>query len=186
MNISAVRYPAVAAVLVLLAGCGHGTVPETAAITDAAGSGSASTLPYALQSQPITITPTPRSGPVPPTSPSPGSGSGAGKSAFCQDLNEQLTSLPNLLGQLGSADQRSTVTQQIRAANAKLVRDAPPEVRAATQTLARISNRIVDDVAATPPNIDDVSKQFTDPAYLNASAALGRYAGQHCGLTPVP
>jgi hypothetical protein len=173
MKAIAHRQTVMAAALVLLAGCGHGLVPETGAIVDAAGSGSASTVPFAVQSRPIPINP-------PPKTP------GAGNSAFCQDLNEQLASLPNLLGQLGSADQRNTVLQEFKAANAKLVRDAPPEIRTAAETLAGISNRIVDDLSATPPAVDDVSKAFSDPAYLNASADLGRYAGQHCGLIPAP
>jgi hypothetical protein len=180
MIATATRSAIVAAALLLLVGCGRGSVPETIGV-DAAGSGAASTIPFASESGPIPIVPTPGTAPT-----TPGSGSTAGDAAFCQDLNEQLASLPNVLSQLGSPDQRNTVLQQITAANAKLVHDAPAAVRPAAQTLARITNKIVDDVSATPPNLDDVSKQFSDPAYVNASAELGRYAGQHCGLIPAP
>jgi hypothetical protein len=76
--------------------------------------------------------------------------------------------------------------QQIKAASAKLVRDAPHEVKADAQTLARVSIRIVDDASATPPNLDDVSKAFADPAYLSASAHIGRYASQRCGSLTAP
>jgi hypothetical protein len=169
-----------AAALLLLVGCGGPSLAATGVIPDAAGSGSASTIAGTVAGGRSPVT-----GFIPgPTGTTPGTG--ATSSAFCQDLSEQLAILPNLLGDLGSADQRDAVLQQVRASSAKLVRDAPPEVKADAQTLARVSNRIIDDATASPPNLDDVSKAFADPAYLTASADIGRYAGQHCGSLPAP
>jgi hypothetical protein len=169
-----------AAALLLLVGCGGPSVVATGVIPDAAGSGSASTIAATVSGGRSPVT-----GSIPGrTSPTPGTG--AANSAFCQDLSEQLATLPNLLGQLGSADQRDIVLQQIKAAGAKLVLDAPPEVRADARTIAGVIDRIIADASANPPNLDDVSKAIADPAYLQASNDIGTYAGQHCGSLTAP
>jgi hypothetical protein len=178
----------VAASLVLLVGCGGQSVALTSGIPDAAGSGSASTVAGAVSGGPSPfVGTTPGVGPTIAPGPTVAPGPAVGTSAFCRDLTDQLSILPNLLGRLGSPDQRDAVLQQIRAASAKLVRDAPAAVRPDVLVLAALYNRIIADVSATPPNLNDVSQAFTEPAYQAASANVGRYAGQHCGsIAPLP
>lgn len=187
---SSPRWPmgAAAAALVLLMGCGGQSVALTSGFPDAAGSGSATTIAAAVSgggSPSVGTTPGVSPGVTPGPTVAPGPSGGT--SAFCRDLSEQLSILPNLLGRLGSPDQRDAVLQQIRDTAAKLVRDAPSAVRPDALKLAALYNRIIDDVSATPPNLSDVNQAFTDPGYQAASANVGRYAGEHCGpITPAP
>jgi hypothetical protein len=178
---------AAAAALVLIVGCGGQSLALTSGFPDAAGSGSATTIPGAVSGAP-----SPTTGTIPgtgtPFTPGPtvAPGPGGGISAFCRDLSEQLSMLPNLLGRLGSPD-RDAVLQQIRDTSAKLVHDAPPAVRPDALELASLYNRIIADVTANPPNLSDVSQAFSNPAYQTASANVGRYAGEHCGaIGPTP
>jgi hypothetical protein len=170
---------AATATLVLLGACGG--QPISAGVTnvpEAAGSGSASTVPELSL-----VGPTPA-----PASPRAIGGGGAVVTVdvFCRDIAEQLSLLPNILSDANTPGRLSGAVQQARQANARILRDAPAAIRGDVRTLIGFSNRLFDDVTASPPKLPDVSGIVADPRYRAAAANVSRYASLHCGSIVPP
>src|ERR1700730_15746028 len=118
-----------AAALVVLGGC---DAVYQGAIPDAAGSGTATTIPNAVvaarfpQTLPVPASPGGRGNSALLTSKA-GRG-GAASSAFCQDLNDELAAVPKVLSHVANPSQLNADLQATRQANAKIVRDAPAAI----------------------------------------------------------
>jgi len=154
------------------------------AIPDAAGSGTATSIPNVVVAARL-----PRALPVPASpgrrgntglSPSSAGRGGAASSAFCQDLKDELAAVPKVLSHVANPSQLSADLQATRQANAKIVRDAPAAIRADAQALVGISNRILDDATANPPNLQDITAAVSDPTYMSAATNVSRYAQVNC------
>jgi hypothetical protein len=176
------RWLLTGATLLLLGACGGQQISLGVTNTpEAAGSGSASTVPNVL----LNAHPPPG-----PTTRSPaalgGGGAAARTDVFCGDVAQQLTLLPSILSDAGTPGKLPSIIQQARAANARILRDAPAAIRGDVQTLIGFSNRLFDDVSANPPKVQDVTAIVADPKYRAAAANVGRYASLHCGAVIPP
>lgn len=122
--------------------------------------------------------------PVPPNVdrlPTGGSGTAA-PTAFCRDVNDIQALITTLLGPAGGA----SAANAARALLAKLSADAPAEVRPAVRTLSQIEERVIHDLATSPPDFTDLTTALADPAYQGALQQVIEYAAAHCSVSLTP
>jgi hypothetical protein len=172
---------AAAATLVLLGACGGQQISlGRTNVPEAAGSGSASTVPDGF------VNAHPPPGPTTRNPAALGGGGGVSTDIFCRDVAQQLSLLPSILSDAGTPGRLSSAIQQARVANARILRDAPAAIRGDVQTLIGFSNRLFDDVNANPPKVQDVAAIVADPKYQAAATNVSRYASLHCGAIIPP
>jgi hypothetical protein len=167
---------AAAASLLLMAGCG-GTqgIPDQLRLNPGAGSEPPSNLlrQAAADLQGSTGGNSQAPIPIPPAS----DGTTRSNRAFCRDIIDELSQLPNLFNASSPEDLKSQL-DRMRAKNPQILAEAPASMKGSVQTVLRFEDRIYNDATS---NQQDIANAVASSTFQTAFLRLQRYAMDNCG-----
>jgi hypothetical protein len=103
-------------------------------------------------------------------------------SAFCRDIIDQLSQLPNLFNASSPEDLKAQL-DRIRAKNPRLLLESPPSIRPSIQTVIRFEDRIYADATSNPGDIADV---VASSSFQTAFRRVQLFAAETCGVRGAP
>jgi hypothetical protein len=113
---------------------------------------------------------------------SPPSNSGQNISAFCRDIIEQLSQLPNLFNASSPEDLKAQL-DRIRVRNPRLLLEAPSSIKPSLQTVIRFEDRIYADATSNP---QDIANAVASSSFQTAFQRVQLYAAENCGVRGAP
>jgi hypothetical protein len=107
---------------------------------------------------------------------------GQNVSAFCRDIIDQLSRLPNLFNATSPEDLKAQL-DRIRVRNPRLLLEAPPSIRPSLQTVIRFEDRIYADATSNP---QDIANAVASSTFQTAFQRVQLYAAETCGVRGAP